>query len=102
MIATAGTATTLAAIKMEMLDYDYRKVNNFLINRSDIVEIYERLLPLNPRERLLIPGLEKGREDLIIAGILILLHSMDYLGFGSLKVSDYGLLEGLALSGDLF
>jgi exopolyphosphatase/guanosine-5'-triphosphate,3'-diphosphate pyrophosphatase len=102
MIATAGTATTLAAIKMEMLDYDYRKVNNFLISRSDIVAIYERLLPLNPRERLLIPGLEKGREDLIIAGLLILLHSMDILGFNFLKVSDYGLLEGLALSGDLF
>jgi exopolyphosphatase/guanosine-5'-triphosphate,3'-diphosphate pyrophosphatase len=102
MIATAGTATTLAAIKMEMVDYDYRKVNNFLISRPQIVEIYERILPLNPQERLLIPGLEAGREDLIIAGILILLHSMDILGFTWLKVSDYGLLEGIALSDDEF
>ena len=100
MIATAGTATTLAAIKMEMRDYDYRKVNNFLISRSEIVEIYERLLPLNPQERLLIPGLEAGREDLIIAGILILLHAMEIFGFTCLIVSDYGLLEGLALSDD--
>lgn len=98
MIGTAGTATTLAAIKMEMVDYDYRRVNNFLISRSEIAEIYERLLPLTPNERILIPGLEKGREDLIIAGILIILQSMDSLGFEWLKVSDYGLLEGLALS----
>lgn len=102
MIATAGTATTLAAIKMEMVDYDYRRVNNLLISRSEIVEIYERLLPLSPQERLLILGLEKGREDLIIAGILVILHTMDCLGLTWLKVSDYGLLEGLALSEDDF
>jgi exopolyphosphatase/guanosine-5'-triphosphate,3'-diphosphate pyrophosphatase len=102
MIATAGTATTLAAIKMEMVDYDYRRVNNLLISRGEIAGIYERLIPLDPVERILVPGLEKGREDLIIAGILIILQSMDYLGFTSLKVSDYGLLEGLALSDNDF
>lgn len=98
MIATAGTATTLAAIKLEMKDYDYRRVNNFLISRQEISEIYERLLPLSPQERILIPGLEPGREDLIVAGILIIMHAMDFFGFSWLKVSDYGLLEGLALS----
>ncbi|MDD5284254.1 MAG: exopolyphosphatase [Desulfuromonadaceae bacterium] len=100
MIATAGTATTLAAIKMEMVDYDYRKVNNLLMSRVEIAEVYDRLIVLNREERTLIPGLEAGREDLIIAGILIILHFMDLLGFTWLKVSDYGLLEGLALSGD--
>lgn len=100
LVATAGTATTLAAIQMEMEEYDYRRVNNFMMSRADITEIHQRLLPLTPHERILIPGLEKGREDLIIAGILITLHVMDTLGFSRLKVSDYGLLEGLALSGD--
>jgi exopolyphosphatase/guanosine-5'-triphosphate,3'-diphosphate pyrophosphatase len=100
MIATAGTATTLAAIKIEMVEYDYRKVNNFQMSRAEISEIYERLLPLTPHELTLVPGLEKGREDLIIAGILIILQSMDTLGFTRLKISDYGLLEGLALSDD--
>lgn len=98
LIATAGTATTLAAIQMEMEEYDYRRVNNFLISRTEIENIYQRLLPLTPMERLSIPGLEKGREDLILAGILITTHVMDAFGFSRLKVSDYGLLEGLALS----
>lgn len=98
LVATAGTATTLAAIQMEMEEYDYRQVNNFLISRSEINKIYHRLLPLTPSERILIPGLEKGREDLIMAGILITTHVMDTFGFSRLKVSDYGLLEGLALS----
>jgi len=99
LVGTAGTATTLAAIAMEMKDYDYRRVNNATISRRQIETIFERLLPMAPEERLAVPGLEKGREDLIIAGILITLHTMDRFGFDIMKVSDYGLLEGLIVSG---
>ncbi|MBI2353909.1 MAG: exopolyphosphatase [Deltaproteobacteria bacterium] len=99
LIGTAGTATTLAAISMEMRDYDYRKVNNAVVSRARIREIYERLLPLSPEERLLVPGLEKGREDLIIAGTLITMQTMEMFGADALKVSDYGLLEGLVVAG---
>lgn len=101
LVGTAGTATTLAAIAMEMKDYDYRKVNNTIISRQQIEAIYKRLLPMALEERLTIPGLEKGREDLIIAGILITLHTMERFGFDVLKVSDYGLLEGLIVSGGI-
>ena len=98
LVGTAGTATTLAAIKLEMVEYDYRAVNNFTLNRDDIGTIFERLSLLGPSERLSIKGLEKGREDLIIAGLLIITSVMDKFGFMRLKVSDFGLLEGLALS----
>ncbi|HXE98602.1 MAG TPA: hypothetical protein VN642_19525 [Dongiaceae bacterium] len=99
LVGTAGTATTIAAIKLEMDDYDYRKVNNFVVNRGDIAEIFQRLSSLTPRERLSVKGLEKGREDLIIAGLAIITSVMDRFGFDRLKVSDFGLLEGLALAG---
>ena len=100
LVGTAGTATTLAAISMGMIDYDYRKVNNSILSRDQIVTIYEHLLPMTPAERLEVPGLEKGREDLIIAGMLIILQSMDLFGMMTMKVSDYGLLEGLIVSGE--
>lgn len=99
LVGTAGTATTIAAIKLEMVDYNYRKVNNFTVGRSDVAEIFQRLSPLSPQERLSVKGLEKGREDLIIAGLIIIATVMDRFGFKRLKVSDFGLLEGLALSG---
>lgn len=98
LIGTAGTATTIAAIKLEMAEYDYTKVNNFTVCREDIDEIYQRLSPLSSLDRLAVKGLEKGREDLIIAGIIIITSVMDTFGFSRLKVSDFGLLEGLALS----
>ncbi|MDD2581415.1 MAG: exopolyphosphatase [Desulfuromonadaceae bacterium] len=97
LVGTAGTATTIAAIKLEMVDYDYRVVNNFTVSRADIDAIYQRLSKLNPQERLSVKGLEKGREDLIIAGLVIITSVMDRFGFKRLKVSDFGLLEGLAL-----
>jgi exopolyphosphatase/guanosine-5'-triphosphate,3'-diphosphate pyrophosphatase len=99
LIATAGTATTLAAIDIGLTDYDYSQVNNHIMDRSRIMEMYHRLVQFSPSERLKrIPGLEKGREDLIIAGIILTLKSMEMFGSQSLKVSDFGLLEGIMLS----
>jgi exopolyphosphatase/guanosine-5'-triphosphate,3'-diphosphate pyrophosphatase len=102
LVGTAGTATTLAAIHMKMDSYDYRKVNNSLLSLNEIRAIYSMLLPLSLEERVAVPGLEKGREDLIIAGTLITILTMERFGFHSLKVSDYGLLEGLIVADDPF
>lgn len=98
LVGTAGTATTLAAISMQLKDYDYRKVNNHLLSLEEIRSIYRRLAPLTVAERLQIAGLEQGREDLIIAGTLLTIKTMETFGFSTLKVSDYGLLEGALLS----
>lgn len=99
LIGTAGTATTLAAIDLGLADYDYAKVNNMVLEKNRIHSIYDSLVPLTAQERLeQIIGLERGREDLIIAGALITLLTMEIFGFKSMKVSDFGLLEGVFLS----
>lgn len=98
LVGTAGTATTLAAISLEMVEYDYRKVNNHMLSREEIQAIYMRLSGMSPLERLQVTGMEKGREDLIIAGTLITLLTMEQFNSSSMKVSDYGLLEGLVVS----
>jgi exopolyphosphatase/guanosine-5'-triphosphate,3'-diphosphate pyrophosphatase len=97
LVGTAGTATTLAAIQIGMTEYDYRKVNNHTLPLAEVERIFQLLLPLTPARRLEVPGLELGREDLIIAGTLVVLNTMKIFGFDSFKVSDAGLLEGLLL-----
>jgi exopolyphosphatase/guanosine-5'-triphosphate,3'-diphosphate pyrophosphatase len=97
LVGTAGTATSLAAISLKMTEYDYRQVNNYSLPLDEIRSIFATLLPMQPAERLKVPGLEKGREDLIIAGILLTLKTMELFGFSHLKVSDFGLMEGLLL-----
>lgn len=98
LVGTAGTATTLAALSLRMVEYDYRKVNNLVLDKREIQRIYDQLLPLAPAERLQLPGLEPGREDLIIAGALITLLTLERFGFEQMKVSDYSLLEGLVVT----
>lgn len=98
LAGTAGTATTLAAVDLSMADYDYRRVNGHWLSRGTVADIIDRLSRLTPDERLAVPGMEKGREDLIIAGGLVTLRTIDHFGFDGMTVSDFGLLEGVLIS----
>jgi exopolyphosphatase/guanosine-5'-triphosphate,3'-diphosphate pyrophosphatase len=99
LVGTAGTATTLAAIDLDLHQYDSQKVNGHLISRSRLEEmnLYLGSLPIAARRK--IPGLEGGREDLILAGSAILLGIMEVFDLTSLEVIDSGLLEGILLEG---
>ncbi|RQW83716.1 MAG: exopolyphosphatase [Geobacter sp.] len=98
LIGTAGTPTTLAGIELEVRDYDSRSVHGHILSLDSIRKIYARILPLTPEQRLLVPGIERGREDLILAGTLITMRTMERFGFEFLTVSESGLLEGLLLT----
>lgn len=98
LIGSAGTPTTLAAIDMRMSDYDWKRVNGCTVKKERIKEILKQLCSVSAEERLNIIGMEKGREDLIIPGILITLELMEMTGMDTLTVSDFGLREGLALA----
>ena len=42
-----------------------------------------------------IPGLEPGREQVIVAGTIILRKTMEYFSYDRCLVSDFGLREGV-------
>jgi len=44
-----------------------------------------------------LPGLEKGREEVIAAGAIIIRTVMEMLGQSSMLVSDLGLREGVLI-----
>ena len=97
LIGTAGTVTTLAAIEQRMTVYDPDKVNGFRIRRDRIQEIRRALSRMTIKEREQVPGLEKGREDIIVAGVVVVDEVMEWFGFGEIVVSDSGLREGLVI-----
>ncbi|BAI81381.1 phosphatase, Ppx/GppA family [Deferribacter desulfuricans SSM1] len=97
LIATAGTPTTLAAIHLKLENYDYKKVHGLTLEKSNIENILKKLCSMDATERKNIPGLEPGREDLIIPGTLIMLQIMDIAKAEKLTVSDFGVREGVAL-----
>jgi exopolyphosphatase/guanosine-5'-triphosphate,3'-diphosphate pyrophosphatase len=79
-------------------DYRARSVHGHILSLDAIRNIYSRILRLTSEQRLLVPGIEKGREDLILAGTLLTIRTMEQFGFEFLTVSETGLLEGLLLS----
>jgi len=100
-IATAGTPTTVAAMKLGQTYecYDSKKINGTSILREELDHYLEKLLAMTPAEREKTVGV--GRSDLIAAGILIYKQIFKVVEFGSCMVIDDGLREGLALEGCL-
>jgi exopolyphosphatase/guanosine-5'-triphosphate,3'-diphosphate pyrophosphatase len=96
-VGTAGTVTTLSAIKLGLNEYDPKVINGSSLSLKDIEGLLDRLKALSMSERLEIEALEDGREDLIIPGALIVLMTMNAFGFKEMTVSDAGLLEGAIL-----
>ena len=97
LAGTAGTPTTLAAIDQGMDVYKPELINGYQLSLDRLKAIYDSLSGLTLMERRKIPSLEKGREDVILAGMLIILKTMELLDFKEMVVSDSGLLEGVML-----
>jgi len=92
---TAGTITTLAAMDQKLSVYDPDRINRSMLTRSAIEGMVRTLSESTLKERRDIPGLEHGREDIILAGAIVTREIMERFGFATILVSDWGLREGI-------
>ena len=97
LVGTAGTITTLAAIDQGLERYDPARINRSALTSDSIDKIVDTLSMSSLGERRTIRGLEPGREDIILAGAVILQEIMRRFGYTSMLVSDWGLREGIVL-----
>lgn len=97
LAGTAGTVTTLAAIHLRMTEYIPYRVNGVSIEAEWLRETVESLSGMPISRRKSIPGLEPGREDIILGGAIIASQILSTFGKKSFLVTDAGLLEGLLL-----
>ena len=96
-IGTAGTVTTLAAIDQMMRIYDSEKINGYRIKRDAVKKILMMISSMTNKDRIELPGVEEGREDIILAGAMVVYKVMEWFGFNEMTVSDAGLREGLVV-----
>ena len=80
-----------------MAVYEPLRIHNHVLSVDTVRRIAGELVPRTHAQRRELTGLEPGREDLILAGTLILLESMERFGFAGCLVSDYGLREGVLI-----
>jgi exopolyphosphatase/guanosine-5'-triphosphate,3'-diphosphate pyrophosphatase len=96
-VGTAGTITSLAAMAQQLSTYEPARIHNYRLQLSTIQGIEQTLLSRNKAARIGLPGLEKGREEVIAAGAIIIRTIMERLGMSAVLVSDLGLREGVLI-----
>lgn len=97
LISVAGTATTLAAIKLGLAEYDSRAVHGFVLSGHDVADLVEMLASLPLARRREVVGLHPERAGVIVAGALILEAVMALAGTDSTLVSEHDILYGILL-----
>ena len=95
VVGTAGTVTTLAALDLELPEYDATRVQSHTLTRAAIARQRQRLAALDVAARAALPCLEPGRADLILPGVAIVEATLELLGREQLVVSDWSLREGI-------
>ena len=96
-VGTAGTVTSLAAMAQKLPAYEPARIHNYQLQLSTIQEIEQTLLSRKKADRVGLPGLERGREEVIAAGAIIIRTIMETQGMSSVLVSDLGLREGVLI-----
>jgi exopolyphosphatase/guanosine-5'-triphosphate,3'-diphosphate pyrophosphatase len=96
VIGTAGTATTLAAVKLGLATYDPMAVTGLRISRDTVVILLGRLLAATVAERKAIAGIEPQRADVIAAGAAIFARILQQIDAPVLITCDRGIRWGVA------
>jgi len=96
-IAVAGTATSCAAIELELDPYDPARVHGHTLTRATVQGILDRLAQLCNDERRRVTGLQPDRAPTIVAGVAMLVEVFDAFGLNELEVSEHDILRGAAL-----
>ena len=98
-MALAGTATTLSAIRLGLVEYDPARVHGSCLTGADLAMLRDDLAALPLARRRQVPGLDPARAGVIVAGALILETIVAMSGLDSVEVSEHDILYGLVLEG---
>jgi len=99
LIGTGGSAYTLAKIIKEMKKKDFIEKDKSVtsLKKTEIEGVFEKIRAVPALERLNFKGIEKGREDTILAGTAMVIKIMDYFNKNEIVVSYSDILEGILI-----
>ncbi|MEA2685554.1 MAG: exopolyphosphatase / guanosine-5-triphosphate,3-diphosphate pyrophosphatase [Actinomycetota bacterium] len=97
LVGLAGTVTTVAAVELGV-DYDRDKIHHFRLTREAVEDVFRTLATETRAQRVHNPGLEAGRADVIVGGVVVLAAIMRYFDLDECLVSEADILDGLVRS----
>lgn len=95
LIASGGTATTLAQIVMARQGLEGRPVLGFEMTQAELLHLLSAMLRRTLAERRQMPGLSPERADIIVAGAAVLYEIMARLKINLLRVNARGIRHAL-------
>lgn len=96
LIAVAGTALTAAAVARRVADPDVDRVDGTVLTLAELVAVVEDLAWVPAATRLGHPPIRSGREDVIVAGAMLLARLAHRFGFERIRVRVADLLDASA------
>jgi exopolyphosphatase/guanosine-5'-triphosphate,3'-diphosphate pyrophosphatase len=96
-IAVAGTATSAAAIDLELEPYDPGRVHGYILSRATIGLLLARLADMTDEQRRHVAGLHPDRAPTIVAGMILLEEVLRAFALEQIEVSEHDILRGGAL-----
>lgn len=97
LVGLGGAVTNLTAVSLALSPYDPDRVQGAVLTRAEVERQVARYATRDRAARCVIVGLQPGREELILAGALMVLTLMEKLGKDRLSVSDRGLRHGVLI-----
>jgi exopolyphosphatase / guanosine-5'-triphosphate,3'-diphosphate pyrophosphatase len=102
LVGVAGTITTVAAMVLDLREYDSERIHHTRIGVEDVVAVRRRLLAMTRAQRRALGFMHPGRADVIGAGALILDRVVQRIALGVedpvVLVSEHDILDGIAWS----
>jgi exopolyphosphatase/guanosine-5'-triphosphate,3'-diphosphate pyrophosphatase len=96
-VGVAGTTTTVQALVLGLPRYDPEAIHRTVLEREDAERVAGELAAMTTAERAALPVMAPGREDVIVAGAVILVEILRRWRFERCLVSERDILDGLAL-----
>ena len=94
----AGSVTTVAAIALDLTEYDPERIHGARLSADTIDAVSDRLLGMSREQRSEIQVMHPGRVDVINAGVLVLRRILHLTGLPEVLVSEHDILDGIALA----
>ena len=98
IIGCGGTATSMAALNLNLTSYNESLVHAHILQRNTMEELWGKLIVLPADKRNELPCLGEGRGEILPAGLRIYQMLLKLTQQDRMRVSDTGLLEGILLS----
>lgn len=98
LVGLAGSVTTVAAMALDLTEYDAQIIHGALITRAQVSEVAHAFTAMTRAERAALPYMHPGRVDVIAGGAMVLDEVMAATGAEQVVVCETDILDGIVYS----